>query len=1421
MHSLHGGDQGQVEEQGDTGADRPQLAPRRPDRPRRRAHMPQLTLATAAPWPEGPDTPCNPGQHYGILGLPEVTMADGPVFPIGSVLDERYELEHLLGRGGGGQVYRARQRSTGQAVAVKILSLGPNLDQHAQERRKARFRREMQICGRLEHPDIVGLIDFGELGDSLYAVFELVPGRTLALLLQAEGSLALARCHSLMRQLLEILIYSHGKGVIHRDLKPSNLMVLGEPGRERIKVLDFGVSALPRGTASTLTPLTLSNEMVGTPAYAAPEQLRGDAPTVKTDLYAWGLILLECLTGTNVMMGASLGETFSRQLSPLPVPIPERLRAHPLGTLLRWVLEKDPARRTGSAADVLARLDAIALDELADAGGYYSDTPGAPAHRPDFLPLTEGLTETAAALLIASERRQVTALCCRLPLRCASSAADATLLDAYQGDLMSLCRSRVEELGGMLVGGVGDLALFYFGLPRAKDTDARMAIRAALELSAHIRARSAALTAQNQVSIGFRAGIHTGLLTAGPRSTGVAFAHDMVAKVATVLALIDRADDEASVTVSDAFRRLAHRHGEFSAPGRVDVSWQADPIVTHQLVGESLSDVFGQETAPLIGRDDQLARLVAAWRESTERGHVALIRGEAGLGKSRLAYELCRIARDRGKSFLTLRFLPQMEHVALGPLLDLMRAELGFNRGQAPTCSGLAEVLRGFEVDLASAVPLLCTWISVPIEAPFAPLPHSPPMQRGMLYALLVELVRQLLARTSSDLLVEDLHWADPSSLDWLGHFIARLAATSGFVLMTARPQLAWRWDVRSPLLIDLQPLDDTEASALIANLPWASRLSPTLIETIVERADGVPLFVEELARAMADVIGPTLTAHVPGDAVPRYIERARSSSSRYALDGAGPDEVPTTLRDLFTSRLDSLGPAKETAQVAAAIGREFEFELLRASLAKNEAGLLSDLDQLMAAGLVVARRHVDHTGYLFRHALLRDAAYASLTDAARQSVHGAIASALLAEFPDRIDARPDLAALHLELAGQPYESQRYWLVAGHKAMRDHAYDEARSLFERGLDTLTHCAEGKARDEADLDLLYALMAAHVVKLGYGAPELGTILDRAQQRIERGLASPARTVPLLWGQYLFNTVRPRFRRALAIAEKLLETATSAGKPAFVLLGHSALIRCAYWMGAFNDVDPSHEAIDAFDDPGLVKQTIAITGEDPYWAGTSFAGLALIVRGEGERGIALLERLTSQRAQLDIPGLTEGTWTQVAFGYLLRGLNEPAGSDLRAARTWGQRARESATRLGFPFWAGYGALMEAAARVYQGEADAVEELEAAGRMFTAAGATIGQGWILDTIAFGLIQRGQLDAAVLALERARQHVAHSDEGFFSAQHARIEARLVQARQPGSSVEVANRLREAVDIARSQGAHLFAEHARADLAALARHGA
>jgi tetratricopeptide (TPR) repeat protein len=300
--------------------------------------------------------------------------------------------------------------------------------------------------------------------------------------------------------------------------------------------------------------------------------------------------------------------------------------------------------------------------------------------------------------------------------------------------------------------------------------------------------------------------------------------------------------------------------------------------------------------------------------------------------------------------------------------------------------------------------------------------------------------------------------------------------------------------------------------------------------------------------------------------------------------------------------------------------------------------------------------------------------------------------------------------------------------------------------------------------------------------------------------------------------LFNTVRPVFRRALPIAENLLETANAADSRDFRLVAQSALIRCACWMGRFEAVDRAYAELDELYDPSRLKQLMELTGEDSYMAAASFTALAWIARGQPEAGLAILERLAKAQERTSIPGVVEGTWAQLAFGYLLCGMDDPNSDELRLAREYGQRARESAMRLGFPFWAGYGGLMEASAGVYQGDLAAVDAVDGAMQMFIAAGATIGFGWNYSTLAFGLLQRGQLDEAARALQAARQHVADSDERFFVAEQTRIEARLLLARNPADTRAVEAKLREAIALGQSQGANLFVARAKADLAAIGR---
>lgn len=1290
---------------------------------------------------------------------------------IGVLLDDKYMLEHLLGQGGGGKVFRAIQQSTGRAVAVKMLEPDSGSSESGHVRRRHRFRREMEICAHLEHPDVVGLIDYGEVDDLLYTVFELVPGRTLRQQLTVDGALSVADSCVIMRQLLAVLSYAHARGVIHRDLKPSNLMVVREGSLARIKVLDFGISAMSRSAlGTTLARLTSSNEMVGTPAYAAPEQLRGDAPTPKTDLYAAGLIMLECLTGASAIKGSSLGEVFQNQLSLEPVEIPDALREHSLGILLRWVLEKVPVRRAGSAEAVLERLEAIdigTLGQLVDENGYLVQRAVARA-----LPNTVGIeTATTPAGRLEGERRQVSALCCRLSFRASGEdPVDDALLDAHRNDLFAVCQATIEEFGGVLVGGFGDLALYYFGAPRASDTDARMAARAALELSGRVGARSKIIEAQIGISVVLQAGLHSGLLTAAQASAAWAFAHGSVAAIAVALAQRSETGVDTSIRVSEAFRALMSRHGEFSTrrevEGTLALPWCSIELSTHQLTSESLSDAYVQVGAPLSGRADELGALVEAWRGSSERARVVLLRGEAGMGKSRLAQELRHVVRGSGHAAVMLRFVPELEHIALGPVLELLHSELGL--GARPSVAELVAALEGFEVDLELAVPLVCAWTSTALEAPYVPHSFSPQKQRSMLFELLREILTASLARRRGFLLIEDLHWADPSTLEWLDKWFAGLES-GGFALLTARPDFVPRWE--GVEVLELHALRNEQVAQMVAALPDGAALGQDVVADIITRADGVPLFVEELVRVFAT------RGTAPG---------------RTALP-----EVPATLRSLMMSRLDALGAAKETAQFAATIGRQFDVELLFASMiGKQEANLLADLSELVSAGVLLVHRQLGRHGYVFRHALLRDAAYESMTSSALGQVHNAIAHTLLAEFPERVEVRPDLLAHHLERGGVALQSAEYWMQATKKAALAGAHQEALGHIAGGLRALAGVAERAVAHDRALDFRVQEMSALMAKYqGMPSPEFSVALGHAVALLEHQPATDPRVFDVRRGEWFFMFTSSRLDEAQEAAWGLLGLAQASANPMQLLAAQTCMCQVAFFRGDCAEVITQFEACAALY-PTMEGDFVVRVGNDPYIDCASFASMSMLLCGSIAASIEIHEDVLVRARALGLPGLLAGILANSGSFYALAFLGEDdSAPQLRCAAQRVAEAAKLAVETGYPLWQLIGEFWSAIIPAMAGGAESGPMLLGIRDMFLARPLGLTSTLLLLFLSKALDRCGERAAALALVDTTLAYAEMSGERFVEAELLRTRAGLLG---PGHEHERAALLGQALERAR-----------------------
>lgn len=1286
-----------------------------------------------------------------------------------------YELEYLLGRGSGGEVHRARQKSTGQAVALKIFRPTPDDGEHLRERRKERFRREMKICAKLAHPNIVRLIDYGENGDLLFSVFELVRGQTLADKLQVEGALTIKHTMLLMRQLLGALHHAHQNGVIHRDLKPSNLMILEDSEDLRLKVLDFGIGVLPGRFDSSVTRLTLSSEVLGTPAYAAPEQLRGDAPTPKADLYSWGLVFLECLTGRRVVGGSSLGELFQKQLSPVSIELPAPLAEHGLGTLLRWVLEKDAPRRAGFALDVQERLIRLDTTTLANPTGYLLPSgSSSPMERSSIVEPT-----TLTAVQTQTELRFVIVVCCQLEIQM-PHASDPEAIDAYRADLFALAASTIAQFGGRLVGGVGDIATYSFGIPCSKDTDVRMATHATLELAARLRKRSNALNSPDAAGVRMKAGIHCGVVNAGVAGENTSVKHSAVAAVALALATSVEEGTGTTIVVSESFRRRCARHAEFSdAWGEVRLSWQEEPVAAHYLVGELRIDGQGPNAPTLVGRTQELRLLAQHHQAATDSRQLVLVRGDAGVGKSRLVFEHESQARTRGQSSLTLRFLPELQHLALGPMLTLVLHELDLKPGVPPNCESLrlaVEAVGALQSDVT--VPLLAGWMSVPLEAPFSVLPHSPQRQRALLLDALVDIVLWVLRRKQCYLTIEDLHWADPSSLDWISRLFERLAEGNGFVLMTARPEFESRWECVATL--DLEGLNEQEVGQLAHGLSGGHTLNSEQVGSIVKQAAGNPLYVEELVGALLRDRDLTPPTHA----------------------GA---QYPATLQGLLASRLDGLGIAKRTAQLASLIGREADLELLLGISDEDDAVVLADLDQLVSANILQRQRGVHDTTFVFRHMLIREAAYSSIPVARRRRLHLAVAEACEAKWELWGHG---LSAQHYQQAAEHARAVEQFLAAADRALLTASHQEALELLKRAIDSLDALPESPEKDELELRVVHKCGVSLFGRHGAELPDEGKrLLSRGAQVMEREPANSASLFLLRWTVWGSKHVQPAQDEAQSMSDVLVAQADALGDPVLQIGAQDASGRSAFFRGDYTRAREHFDRAlslyrDELDAPlGLTFAT------NPIVNCLSFGALARLAQGELVEASAVYDEAISRSRATGAFGTLAGVLATSGAIAVLGALEEGGTTDLSKYEEHLAEGLQRANDHDYPIWGMMAATWQQLIAGLKGDASVVGQLTALLKQI--CGMLGSSFFIVPAARLAVEQEPALALELLGALEAT--TASTGERFLASEMARIQG-LAHARL-GEPAPAGAAFRRALDCARHQDARLFELRAAWDL--------
>ncbi|WP_368040875.1 TOMM system kinase/cyclase fusion protein [Burkholderia lata] len=918
--------------------------------------------------------------------VPHARESQQPAAPFATLAGKRhYRLGALLGEGGSGVVFSATCCETGQDVAIKVMRDDVARTATERARQRMRFRRETGLCEALRHPNIVALLDQGEAPDGrLFAVFEHVQGRTLHDRLAMEGPLSAVDTGRLMTEVLDALAAAHCRGIVHRDLKPHNIVITMADDGPHAKLLDFGIGAPLPGTADIAPQAaTLAAEVLGSPSYCAPEQLRNEPPTPGSDLYAWGLVVIECLTGEVVMQGASVADILYQQLSPVDIALPPSIASHPLGSVLRHALSKNPAQRAASADELAAQFRALNFAALVgrfDAGRASRRTRPHPS------------TPHSEAIATAGEYRQVTTLCC-----CVTIAGDGrqrlagtdhgALLDRYESQWLTKCADIAVGYGAQVDERLGDTLLFHFGLRGDIDRPARRAARAALDMvrvAGRARLPASADAGDAVGADGWRvevaAAIHVGqvLAHASQMSGG---------STPAAASRLLRLAGPGQILISDDARLALERHTDFRPTGLRLARAGLAPQPVHELLGECRADMpfdslDGGMRAPMIGRTRELDALLRAWQATRARqrramrGVPRLVVGDAGIGKSRLVHALCEAVRTQGLAFAYCGCMPERENHALFPILRFIGAHWQLDADSPPgtTRAAIDAMLAPLECDRVAARVALSTWLGLPCNAQEAR--WSSAREQYALFDVLEQLIVSLGNGAPVLLVVEDVQWIDRSTEDFLAYLQRSPRAAALCVVLTSRPARLARWRGATERLI-LRRLPRDDARRLMSAYLGPDAFDPSWLDPLVHRTAGIPLFIEAVARelTMSEADGPLA-----------------------GLRTTAPRPLPLSLGGMLGRAFDRIDDARDTAQLAATIGLEVDAHLLAAASPHDRATLDAHLQLLLEERIMYAQHRRDRVFYSFRHALIRDAAYESMPPAVRAANHARVSRALAAQ---------------------------------------------------------------------------------------------------------------------------------------------------------------------------------------------------------------------------------------------------------------------------------------------------------------------------------------------------------------------------------------------------------------------------------------
>ncbi|MEZ6057885.1 MAG: protein kinase [Planctomycetaceae bacterium] len=1350
----------------------------------------------------------------------------------------RYEVRGMLGEGGFGTVYLGYDTQLDRQVAIKA----PRLDVKSAVTQQ-QFLAEARQLAKLNHTGIVSVFDVGIEGRQCYIVSSYLDGESLAAKLKNQRY-TWQESAQITAAIANALAHAHSQRVVHRDLKPANIIMTD---RLTPVIVDFGL-----GLSDAQMTGEQRGVIAGTPSYMSPEQTRGEGHRIdgRTDIYALGVILYRMLTGRLPFQAKTSRELLRQIQEDEPQP-PRQLVADipkELERVCLKALDKHLRHRFTTAGDLAEELLALLADDARSAPSaprinpaklVEADPVNELTYRPptisEFsspLPPVEPTKEGAVAERVQEVdssspssthrsrealRRRITLVMFGCDVFTGSEAVESLDMEEQQEllrEFQKVCRDVAKDCGGTTYQETVDGTLVCFGYPTAMEDASLRAVRCGRQLLDRMEEFNRKRQRTRSVRIRSYAVVHCDqaiVQDKGPQAGGLS----IVGQVLNVITQLDRVAKLDAVSVTSDVKRLLPTRFEWESLGPQQLRGDTTKELFRMVCERTSEQATSEETegmTPLVGRDLEVGLLRERWEQATEgMGQVVLLIGEAGLGKSRLVQTLrqhvhpdigesagddsSRVLKKGEPTIIELRSSPQFQSSSLYPVIEYFHRRCRIDRMDPPEVKldKLVNQLAPLNLDSDKQVALLAALLSIPLGNRYPALDLDPQRQKELTFELLIEWLRELVYEHPVLLIVEDLHWVDPTTLEFLEGFVSHGLNDSILTLLTFRPEFVTPWkSMAHQTQIALNRLTRRQIGEMVQRRAGDRSIPQSVIDQIVERTDGVPLFVEEFAR-MAIESRDNTEEQAPSEFSNSWSSASGSSGS---MASERSREIPATLQDLLMTRLDRIDANIEVAQLGATIGREFSQELIFAVSPFQPSELQLQLDKLVAAEVLVARGRAPRTQYQFKHALIQDAAYGSLVKQRRQMFHRRIAETLESKFSELATTQPEIIAQHFTEADVIEKAIDYWDKAGARSLQKRAHKEAIQHYHRGIELLQLLPESPERWRRELNMFTALGIPLQATIGYSAPEVEYAYSRAHELCDK-LGQTTEQFPVLYGMFRYYLLQAKYPKARELGKQLLNIAEQTHTPHYIVAANRARGGPPVYDGHPAEAVPYLEALISIEPTSELRSELnRYDVVDPWIASRSYLSWATWLLGKPEQSLAHSDAAVRIALSLDH---TFSAALAISFSQWVHQFRR----DVEKTRTTAENALAIALQNGFAFWYGWCGVMHGWAIAQQGRAEeAIVEIRKGIVDWRAQGSELGSHYYYILLAEACAKGGKYDDAVLALKDATQFAAETGEAFFVSEIPRLRGKLMLTRDANAVQDAESCYREALELARSQEA-------------------